>query len=278
MIFLSRFQAFWIAATAAAMASVPASSSDRILTAGPTSVWHASLENEACFLKRSYTVNGNDLTLEISQNVPHQYYEISISSKTLRKNRLDPQTQFGTTAEPTRHKNWTRLSGGYWSGFKVTVPKEYFTLSNEVSEEVPLTITRGFDTDFHIPLDLRDPMAVMNECIDTLVASRGLDPEVERNLSRRIIAPKSYRFMSSILRKFPNNDTTSASRTFGMRLIVGAEGSPIGCNVLDELGESEFEAFACGHAQEHARFEPALDQDGEPVPSFVIIRGFVSGP
>ncbi|RGP42280.1 hypothetical protein BPTFM16_02592 [Altererythrobacter insulae] len=277
MIFLNRIKTCCLAASAATMAAAPASSSDRILTASPTSVWQAALENEACFLKRSYMISDDDLTLEIRQNVPHQHFEISVTSKTLSKNRLDPQTQFGTAVEPTRHKNWTRLSGGDWSGFKVTVPKEYFALPHELSEEVPLTITRAFHTDFQIPLDLRDPMAVMSECIDTLIASWGLDPDVERNLSRRVVAPKSYRFMSSILRKFPKSHTQPTSRTFGMRLIVGAEGSPIGCSLLDELGESEFEEFACEHAQKHARFEPALDQEGNAVPSFVIINGFVSG-
>nr|WP_298899146.1 hypothetical protein [uncultured Altererythrobacter sp.] len=196
----------------------------------------------------------------------------------MRRTSSDPRTQFGIATEPTRHENSTRLSGGGWNGFRITVPGDYFALSEIESKELPLTVTRAFKTDFQIPLDLREPMAVMSECIDTLVSSWGLDPDVERNLSRRVIEPKSYRFMTSILRNMPIGPPQTTSRTFSIRLIVGAEGTPTGCVLLDEFRGSEFEEFACEQAQKHARFEPALDKDGNAVPTYAIVTGFVSGP
>lgn len=58
-----------------------------------------------------------------------------------------------------------------------------------------------------------------------------------------------------------------AEGTTGTRLSVGADGRVTGCEVTSSSGNAALDQAACRNLQRRARFEPALDRDGNPTAS-----------
>ena len=52
-----------------------------------------------------------------------------------------------------------------------------------------------------------------------------------------------------------------------VRMIVGADGSPVSCAVRTGEAEPAFERAACSTMMDYSRFQPALDAGGAPVAS-----------
>lgn len=58
-----------------------------------------------------------------------------------------------------------------------------------------------------------------------------------------------------------------ATGTTGTRLGVGADGRVTSCDVTSSSGNSALDQAACRNLMRRARFEPALDRDGNPISS-----------
>ncbi len=55
-------------------------------------------------------------------------------------------------------------------------------------------------------------------------------------------------------------------------LLVGRDGKPAGCRVMDSSGSRALDLAACDAAMSRASFWPALDKGGMPVPTFYAQR------
>ena len=55
-------------------------------------------------------------------------------------------------------------------------------------------------------------------------------------------------------------------------LLVGADGKPQRCRIMDSSGSPRLDAAACQAAMARAQFWPALDQSGRAVPTFYAQR------
>jgi protein TonB len=58
-----------------------------------------------------------------------------------------------------------------------------------------------------------------------------------------------------------------AAGTTATRLSVGADGRVTACDITGSSGNASLDQAACRNLQRRARFEPALDRDGNPVAS-----------
>lgn len=112
------------------------------------------------------------------------------------------------------------------------------------------------------------PMAAMRTCIDSLVQAWGLDPAVQRNLSRQAIPltpPGSW---------FRDNDypqTAAGAGESGLvqfRLMIDETGKPTQCVIQSKTKPDDFAPTVCAVYMRRARFQPALDTQGKPVPSY----------
>ena len=242
----------------------------------PAGKWDTSLKDDVCSLQRAFKIGDGAVIFDLRQSAPGNYFEVSLISSSLKPRSNKPVTQFGEGSDPLRHDFSSKLASESWEGFSVSLPSDHFDHARTQDGAVPLHISKGFEEDFTLPINLKNPLLVMEQCHDELLRRWGLDPEVQRTLSRKIDQPKSYRWMDPLLRAFPRPSSGTPQRTFDMRLVVGADGVPTSCRVHGEYGNSEFEDFACEQATRKARFDPALDQNEQPVASFTIISGFVS--
>lgn len=118
------------------------------------------------------------------------------------------------------------------------------------------------------PLD--KPFEALRKCTDNLVSTWGLDPKQQATLSER------PRPRSSPGGWLAPNDYPSSMRMRGkqaqvnFRLSVSAEGAPTACEVQSSYNDKTFDDVTCRVLMRRARFSPALDAKGQPVPSFYL--------
>jgi hypothetical protein len=117
------------------------------------------------------------------------------------------------------------------------------------------------------PMD--KPMAAMRTCLDELVTHWGIDPAVDKALTRRA-APSNYPGAWATPQDYPTEMLVKAkSAIVHFRLMVDAEGKPTSC-VVQTPADPVFNKTTCGLMMRRARFNPALDASGRPVPSYYV--------
>lgn len=116
--------------------------------------------------------------------------------------------------------------------------------------------------------ELGRPFASMRECIDSLVRNWGFDPQALSSLSR------SATPLTPIKSWLRSTDYPAGALIGGHQAIVNfvlfvdAQGQPTRCILPRSYSGEDFEKATCSKLMERARFEPALDAQGNPVASF----------
>ena len=116
------------------------------------------------------------------------------------------------------------------------------------------------------PMD--KPMEAMRTCIDSLVKSWGLDPTVQRTLSRQLQP------LSSPVSWVVDNDYPRVAIQGGenglvhFRLMIDDAGKPVRCVIQSKTKPDDFAPTVCAVIMRRARFQPALDAQGKPVASY----------
>ena len=120
--------------------------------------------------------------------------------------------------------------------------------------------------------ELESLAQAMNSCIDNLVASWGLDPEQDRRRARGPKFVNQVRIFRALASSYP-----SSARSRGMeadrqiRVLVDAAGKVTQCAMADVTSAERFDDRACELFRREAKFEPASDTEGKPIPSYYIM-------
>ncbi|WP_239805359.1 energy transducer TonB [Croceicoccus hydrothermalis] len=109
----------------------------------------------------------------------------------------------------------------------------------------------------------------MNACMADLVTHWGLDLETQRTL-RHGPVPRSPVSGWLTPRDYPEQAVLHALEgQVAFRLIVDEQGKPSACHVQFATGpDDSFSEAVCERITQEADFEPAIDAEGRPVPSF----------
>lgn len=110
--------------------------------------------------------------------------------------------------------------------------------------------------------------ATMTECMDNFIRSWGLDPAVERGLTRQA----SVKGLNELARRIRMMYPTTAERLgeqadLVIRVMVDAAGKPTSCTTVKQTVATNFADQACEIVVKHGEFEPALVANGQAVPS-----------
>jgi TonB family protein len=112
------------------------------------------------------------------------------------------------------------------------------------------------------------PLAALRECAWETVKMWGLDIEQQKRLTRKPSPQRpSYEWIHA-------SDYPPAMARGGFqgivnfRIIVDEKGTPTSCNIQESTRPKEFDDAVCKAVMKRARFEPALDAQGKPVPSY----------
>lgn len=111
-------------------------------------------------------------------------------------------------------------------------------------------------------------MAMVRQCTDQLLGEWGLDVARHKGLTVRAQpATKPASWMTDA--DYPRNMAERRMRGIvNFRLMIDAEGSVTACHIQQSTRPAEFDEAVCKGLMSRAKFKPALDADGQPMPSF----------
>ncbi|WAT18670.1 energy transducer TonB [Aurantiacibacter sp. MUD11] len=275
----------FVGVIAGALLTSPAQAETPLEYFDPASNWVMDYGEDSCALRRAYAdAEGRTVYVDMRQVAPGTWLTFTVFSEDLERMpeevryRFEPDDEnsdvgfafaldFGETARGFR------FSGDYlrkeerpddWEDYQNVDPSILAAREAEVSAMV---ILEGFEDSILLRTgSLTGPMQAMRACLDDLMSGLGVDPEVQRTLSRRAEPVNDISISQNLGADFPRamiRDRQSA--TMQVRLVVGPDGRVSDCSIIGIVGPPDYGEAACGSFSRYARFEPALDADGNPV-------------
>jgi hypothetical protein len=115
---------------------------------------------------------------------------------------------------------------------------------------------------------MRAPLAALDTCIDNLLISWGVDVEKHKTL-RKQAEPLQSPGKWVVSSDYPNNMLSVGQPALvNFRLSIGPDGVPSACHIQATTRPKEFDNAVCKSVMRRARFSPALDATGQPMPSY----------
>lgn len=262
----------------------------------PVTQWVLDYADESCRLGRNFGDGKDQITLLLIQYEPGDSFQVELAGRGLRGIRTDiaggVDLAFGSDEESRATAMLGKIESGepavlFVGQRRVVAPTKEQAAAlkaayarNQPFELPPVGAAReAAVTQLRVERLLRDdivfeagpmdkPMAALRKCSWDLVKSWGLDVGQQMNLSRKARpkqSPSSWLSSSD----YP---TKMIFEGFGgivdVRLMIDATGRPTQCAIQGSTNPDDFERVVCKAFMNRARFEPALDAAGKPVPSF----------
>ncbi len=275
--------------------AVPAFADDAakpVPTLEPDGAWVLDYDDHRCRAARKFkALDGSEPTLfYLEQYVPAAVVDWLVTGGAVTKRRAW-DVRFGPRNEPFEVSNegvslgeYGRAIMGSGTGkFEYDIEKRTeanqevirkrgaLELDPETADGIDWLEIEGDSSDaVRIPLDnLPKIYEAMNTCMADLVRSWGYDP-AKRAEAVTGTRPLNMHVMArEIIEDYLRQKTKSGNfANFSMRLMVEADGTVSKCVMLAKTVADGFDSSACRTMVKKARFEPAKDAEGNPLPSY----------
>lgn len=284
-------------AAALTAVSLPAhaQSRDDVVSLAPATNWNLDYAEDSCALRRLFGEEGQEVYLTLRQYGPSSGFDTTISSADFRR-RSHMRGLEITYAPDSRPDDDFEPMGieveGFGDGVMVStslLPAHQRELSNDLqrSQQVALAVTDEardareaeiegieFSGLFRQPIfletgSLHPAMTAMRSCVDELLNHWEIDVEAHRDLLRPVRSLDQENWVRPIIENYPSAMLNRGEQAMvRVRLNVSEEGRATACAVQSRINDETFDELACAMLLQHARFEPALDGDGNPIASF----------
>jgi hypothetical protein len=264
----------------------------------PSSPWAMNYAEDSCHLARAFGEGEEKVTAEFRQFGPSTTFVLVLVGESLERyrGRTEPLiTDFRPLGARKEHRD--ALAGTLPDGRHLIQTFASFGADDEPkyragaarnrswqperAEYAPIVPDRAAEANakqlylngpFREPIILElgpmdKPMDAMRTCIDQLLIKWGFDSQAHRTLTRRAAPagnPGSWLstadYPAAMLR-------AGRSAAVHFRLMIDEAGAPTDCVVQTAVG-SGFDELTCRLLRKRARFTPALDAQGRPIPSF----------
>ena len=263
----------------------------------PTTKWLLNYADDSCRLARKFGESDQQVTLFLDQLEPGDWFQIVLGGKPVKPEqrdqaRVDVTLRFGPSEATLGSDAYTGTMNGMpallVSGAHRLVPlTEAETAARKASYEggpdfvIPslspeqeravtfLELSEGAESDLILetgPMD--QPLKALRDCAWDTIRSWGLDVEQQRTLSRKVSNrdPLKPWFRAD---DYPMKMLRGGYEgVVNFRLLVDSTGKPTSCRIQTSTRPKEFDDAVCRGAMSRARFNPALDAQGNPVPSY----------
>lgn len=269
-----------LALAVALVAAQPALAEKAPLELAPFSPWHVEWTKETCVVRSGYGTKEEPVILQIERFAPHTGFAVVVVGKPFAKFAPGKVTiRYGPAGAIDEHEDV--LDGTSGSG----LPVLFFHTSsvgprNGIGEFIPVSpdqekaVTsiaiskRGKPTVILKTGRLDKMFAEMRKCTDDLVRSWKLDPEKLLRAQRGPIPVTDSRHWIKAS-DYPYNMLRAGKRSLiNFVLLVDAAGNVSDCRIQRSYGDEAFVRRTCQALSQRAKFEPALDEKGQPIPSF----------
>lgn len=119
---------------------------------------------------------------------------------------------------------------------------------------------------------MRASLAALHKCMNELLVRWGADPAIEARIAQKV-TPIGHPAQWVSSSDYPKSAQIRGERGMvSFRLTVDEKGLPSGCHIQQSTRPPEFDSAICRAMMKRARFNPALDREGKPVPSFYLAQ------
>ena len=293
-----------VLAPMAAVIAGPAAAQDAPAQLQPSGPWVADFAENHCALRRDFGVEGGErMLIEFRQYRPGNTLDLLLGSDSFRATEDAPQVAFlpGEANELGRARS-LEAPGGIegFSGVTTLRPpavegdpdfvgdsilvreddssrgvgSSEWSAEERSAREASITAVRiaaGFD--WEVVLDtgpLAEAMNAMRVCMADLMQSRGLDPDAPVSALSRDAQPVNLaRWARRLQEDYPHSALMSGQQaTLRVLLQIDEKGRVSECDVQTDIDPEIFRHTACQRMYRYARFEPALDHEGNPTNGF----------
>lgn len=291
-----RFLAWPLAAVAAGLFATPGSAADEARALAPAGEWTLASDTESCTMSRQFGAAADGVSFRLRLFSPGGRYRVVLYGPALPQRdsgllkfdyRFEPDpASIAGTGVLSKANGVSMVS--FLSSLESSAvaaldpaerarrgPLEAMARVATVNQFV-ISFSRG--RPLALPLGtMTEPLAQLDACAQDLPRKWGLDPAVQQSLQRRAIpiAQESWLGPGSYPWSFLRN---GQSMIVNLRMVVDASGAPSECVVQAPKTQSGAETLTCREIMETARFEPALDGAGDPVPSYFATSIFYATP
>lgn len=260
----------------------------------PTSKWHLDYAEERCRLAREFGDGNSKVTVFFDKYGPGESFRLVIAGDAVKTDvpQDDIMVRFGPAETP---QSLFFMSGDLAGSSALVFGGDIRIAGPTASEEAAIKAKRRGDpwidlapiaTDRYAAIrymelgkplrrpvqletgSLKSGFAALDTCVDTLVASWGVDIEKHKTLSRKA-TPTGNPGKWVVSSDYPTKMLKAGQPAFvDFRLNVGADGKPSGCKIQATTRPKEFDDAVCQSLMRRASFLPALDAAGQPIVSW----------
>lgn len=272
----------------AAPSAVAAKEAETV-TLEPSSNWHIDFAEDKCRLARTFGADGNKHVLFFEQHGPGASFGFTAAGPAFSKfkGREETKIQFGDQVDAQTAAGFRGELGSF--GPALIFSSMWLTRPNSLNEEdgssqqtgVPaidisevgdrdnVVIAQGERSVRLLTGKLSKPMAALNTCSEDLVRAWGFDPEKQKKRAKGPVWKNVMNISKRIQQKYPTDAVRAGEQgIFKMRVTVDANGKVSNCVLLDATEQNKLKSPACKIVMRYAKFEPALDTEGEPMQSY----------
>lgn len=274
-----------VLALAALSAAAPASAAPVVLA--PSSPWNVDLVDNRCRLTRSFGDTSAPHLLVFEQYWPDERAGLYVAGPAFAA--LDRTKSFGLKFREGQAENPNPPFRGTIEGFGTSYLYPSIDLAIEdkphPSPAPVVTAFPALDTEYASRIEfvalrfgkeevrletgsMKDAFTVLNECTQAIVGNWGFDLKQQLGATRMPYLVND-RIMSSVVSEnIPFSQMESGENgTVRLRLLISETGAITECKLLGTTDPQGLERHIC-RAYRRARFEPARDATGNPMPSF----------
>lgn len=287
------FQRAWLLPSLMALTATPAWAKNEPLTLKPSSQWIVNYGDNSCRMMRQFGEGDQKITALFNRYGPGDSFRLTVAGKATKRIFSEKvRIQFGPNEEA---QDLLALEGTFATEPAIIFPAHMKVVKSpeekEEAEEADDTkwsdappppieearlaaikeVVIGKTASRQIRLQtgaMAKPFAAFSACVDNLVASWGVDPQKDKALKQRV------RPAESPGRWITTNDYPMAMLTRGQpavvqfRMNVDATGKATDCYIQETTRPKDFDKAVCGSLMKRAHFTPALDAEGNAVPSY----------
>lgn len=257
------------------------------LQLAPSSPWALDYADDSCRLVRTFGSGAEEVTLGLTSYAPGGMFQVSAVGDLTRTFRTPPTVNLKLGDVEDYDVRFFQVDFGGRPGILITNPITVGPLPEAARREmesqrpvgsfsdpaVEAQVTTigfldGFEQKFELRTgSLREPMAALKDCTADLVTHWDIDTERHAGLSR-IAVPRTPPFRWIDIRDYPRDLRNSTMINY--RLIIDENGQVAGCHIAGADQASPFAVATCEQLTENARFDAALDAEGNPVRSYFV--------
>jgi TonB family protein len=258
----------------------------------PTTPWNVHYADDYCRLARFFGTDTQRVILSIEQGSPGDAFRMTLAGAMMKGPSMKGEASlaFGTLGEQKIPFFPGMLSDDmpawiFGENIRIrpyTADERRLTAKNAYYPASPISeADEAAATSLLIGRPLRDPVrlktgpmkaafAAMTRCTDELLDHWGIDVARHRERSQ------SVKPVGNPARWMTSEDYPSEMLGKGQpgivrfRLSVGADGKPTACHIQRSTNAKGFDDVVCNGLMRRARFEPALDKEGQPLASYYV--------